>query len=360
MNVTTAVRDKVTILLLFFVVLALFVLFWLLSRSADDEFPGMRSTPVSVTSPQIRDLRKSLVVSAVLEAGSTVVISPKVGGTVQEILVVEGSLVSRGDLLARIDPEPYRLEMEAAESLWRLAEAGLTRTKQVFESAGASMQQIDEMQTQRDSAHAKYELAKIRFGYTNITSPVSGSVLYRYMDSGNTVSPQSALFTIGNTETPQARAQIPEKYWKQFQRLEAIRVLLSFPAGGDDSVSPGKIIRIGPSINPKRKKFEVLCVPDQSGSHWPIGASLQVEFILSERLSALSLPLRALDSDNGLWRVNPADNTITRVEAPMMYKDASRFMVPEIWAAEIFVLEGRHRLKEGQTVEYFESDKGEI
>jgi len=351
-----SLRDRIIILSLLFVVLALFVLFWLLSEFAGDDFPERRSTPVSVISPQIRDLKESLVVSAVLEAGRTVVISPKVGGTVQEILVAEGSIVSRGDLLARIDPEPYRLEMEAAESLWRLAETGLTRTRRVFESAGASMQQLDEAQTQRDSAYSKYELAKMRFDYTNITSPVSGSVLYRYLDPGNTVSPQSALLTIGNTETPQVKVQIPEKYWNQFQRLEAIRVLLSFPAGGDDSVSSGEIIRIGPSINPERKKFEVVCTLSQSQLPWPIGASLQVEFVLSERLSALSLPLLTLGSDNKLWRVNPADNTVTCIEAPTIYRDGMRFVVPETWVAKLFVLEGQHRLREGQTVEYFESE----
>jgi len=355
MDMTAAIRDRIIILSLSFVILALFVLFWLLSRFTGGDPSERRNTPVSVISPKTRDLRESLVVSAVLEAGRTVVISPKVGGTVQEILVAEGSVVSRGDLLARIDPEPYRLEMEAAESLWRLAETGLTRTRRVFESAGASMQQLDEAQTQRDSAYSKYELAKMQFDYTNITSPVSGSVLYRHLDPGNTVSPQSALFTIGNTETPQVKVQIPEKYWNQFRRLETIRVILSFPAGGDDSVSSGEIIRIGPSINPERKKFEVVCALSQSESSWPIGASLQVEFILSEKLNALSLPLLALDSDNRLWRVNPADNTVTSIEAPEVYRDALRFIVPETWAAELFVLEGQHRLREGQTVEYFES-----
>jgi len=190
-NMIAANRDRLIIISIVFVVLIVFMLFWLRSRFGGDEFLGTRSTPVSVISPEISDLRESLIVSAVLEAGRTVVISPKVGGTVREILVVEGSIVSRGDLLARIDAEPYRLEMEAAESLWRLAEASLTRTKQVFESAGASMQQLDEAQTQRDSAYSRYELAKMKLGYTDITAPVSGSVLYRYLDPGNTVTPQS-------------------------------------------------------------------------------------------------------------------------------------------------------------------------
>lgn len=350
-------RDRVTILSIVFAILIVFMLFWLRSRFGGDEFSETRNTSVSVISPQISDLRETLVVSAFLEAGHTVAISPKVGGSVQEILVVEGSVVSKGDLLARIDSEPYRLEMEAAESLWRLAEASLTRTKQVFESSGTSMHQLDEAQTQRDLAYSDYELAKMKFGYTDITTPVSGSVLYRYLDPGNIVMPQSVLFTIGNTEAPQLKVQIPEKYWSQFQRLEAIKVFLSFPAGGDDAVRLGEIIRINPSISPEKKKFEVVCLLKQSEPFWPIGASLQVEFVLSERLDTLSLPLRVLGNDNGLWRVNPNDNTVSRMEAPEMYRDAARFSVPETWASEIFVLGGRHLLREGRIVEYFGSEK---
>jgi len=353
---TTASRDKIIILSLVFAALSGFILVWLLSRLRNYEISEERSTPVSVIRPRISDLRESLVVSSVLEAGRTVFIFPRVGGTLKEILVVEGSAVSRGDLLARIDDKPYRLEMEATESVWRLAEAGLARTKRVFESSGASMQQLDEARTQRDSAYSNYELAKMNFGYTSITTPISGSVLHRYLDPGNTVSPQSALFTIGDTEVLQVRAQIPERYWSLFQDLEKIRAFLSFPAGGDDSLAArvGEIVRISPSISPEKKKFEVICELRQSEPLWPIGASLQVEFVLSESLDALSLPIRTLDGENRLWRVDPTDNTVTRIEAPSIYRDSARFAVPDAWASQVFVLEGQHRLKEGQSVEYFE------
>src|SRR6185295_10679169 len=43
-------------------------------------------------------------------------VSPQVNGQVVEVLVRNGSRVKRGDLLFRIDPQPYRVALEQAEA----------------------------------------------------------------------------------------------------------------------------------------------------------------------------------------------------------------------------------------------------
>jgi membrane fusion protein (multidrug efflux system) len=63
-------------------------------------------------------------------------VSPQVNGQVVEVLVRNGAQVHRGDLLFRIDPQPYRVALEQAEAT--LASARLQTTVLKTTAAGTS------------------------------------------------------------------------------------------------------------------------------------------------------------------------------------------------------------------------------
>ncbi len=341
------------VLLVISIFLILFIFLWARSKFAPDPEPEIRPVPVSTVQPVISDLREDLILSAVLEAERTIVIVPKVAGTILEILVEEGAIVAEGDILARIDPEPYLLELQAAESAWLLADSSMSRINRMYESSGASRQQFDEARAARDAAYSTYELARMRYNYSDISSPVSGLVLKRFSDSGNLASPDQPLFIIGDDADPQVKVRIPEKYWHSFTDPGSIKVLVSFPVGGDETVLESELLRVSPSISPEGKTFEVICsVP--AGNFWPIGARMRVEIILREKKSSWSLPLRSQSGDGGVWLVDSDSFTVSRLDAPEIFRDNVRFAVPDEWAGGIFVLDGHHRLREGQIVTPFD------
>ncbi len=340
-------------------ILILFVFLWLRNKSAPDPEPEIRPIPVSIVQPAIYDLREELVLSAVLESERTVAVIPKVSGTILEILTEEGSVVSKGDILARIDPEPYLLELQAAESSWLLADSSLSRITRLKESSGVSQQQFDEAKAARDSAYSRYELVKMRYGYSEIKAPVSGLILRRFSDSGNPASSEKPLFLIGDDGNPQLKVHIPEKYWSSFTNNDSsqlIKALVSYPAGGDMRVKESRILRIGPGISPETKTFEVTCSVPSDGNIWPIGARMRVEIILRERKDSWSLPLRSLTAEGEVWVVDPDSLSVSRQDVPVLFQDNKRFAIPDEWSERVFVLDGQHLLREGQLVLTFESD----
>lgn len=348
-------RDQVIIITVVSVALLLFAFLWLRSKLTPEPIPDIRPVSVSTVKPLLSDLQENLTFTSILEADNTIAVVPKVAGTIVEILVEEGALVEKGELLARIDPEPYLLELGAAESAWELAEGRLARVERMFESSGASRQQLDEVRAGRDAAYATYELAKMKYGYSNIRSPIDGQVLRRFSDVGNPASFEQSLFLVTDTDKPKVRVNVPEKYWSRFSDPENITALVFFQDSDKPMVRAAGVDRVGPSISPEGKTFEVSFSVPAGDSVWPVGATIKVEIILSQKTDSWSLPLRAMSGDGAVWLVDPDNLAVRRFVVPDLYNDGERFVIPVEWADKTFVLDGHHRLSEGQIVQPFES-----
>ncbi|MDT8298772.1 MAG: efflux RND transporter periplasmic adaptor subunit, partial [Spirochaetaceae bacterium] len=277
--------------------------------------------------------------------------------------------ISKGDVLAKVDSEPYELDFRAAESAWLLSESGLTRIRSLHDGAGASLQRLDEAQTSRDAAYASYKLAQMKLDYAEIRAPMSGMILRRFADSGNSASTEVPLFTIVDVKELRIAAQVPEKYWDQFASADSINVHVSRPDSDIREVRDARIIRVSPVIDSLGGTFEVICSPsvsipgtdrrsgdENNAASWPLGTHLTVEFTLDPRKNSRSLPLNALDGDEYIWLVRPGEGTVQRLDASELYRDGNRLALPESWPDGDYVLEGHHRLHDGQPVISYGTD----
>jgi len=352
----TVSRYRIIIISSVLVILTGFVFLWIRFRTAEDPEVVVRSVPVSAVRPEIRNLQNSITLQAVLESERTIAVIPRVPGTILAILADEGTEVKEGEIIAEIDSEPYRLELESAEAVWLLADSSFTRLNRINESSGVSRQQLEEAKAERDAARAAYELAEMRLKYAQIEAPVSGLVLKRFSDSGDSAFPGEPLFLIGDNGDPRMKVQVPEKYWSYFTELGSIRALVSYPSGGDEEIRESKILRVGPSVSPESKTFEVLCVIPAEENPWPPGGDMRVEFILEERRDTWSLPLSALSGDSEVWRVDTGSSRVSRLILPEIFRDHQYFAVPEGWSDGLFVLHGQHLLRDGHLVEVYEAD----
>jgi membrane fusion protein, multidrug efflux system len=132
---------------------------------------------------------------------STVNIFSQVSGQVIAVHYREGQIVQKGDPLIDIDPRPYQAQLQQAEGLLdhdravlKQAEIDLARYREAFGSHAVAKQVLDDQEQVviQDQGAVKYDLgqvqyAEVQLGYCHITSPASGRVGLRLVDSGNTV-----------------------------------------------------------------------------------------------------------------------------------------------------------------------------
>ncbi len=164
----------------------------------------------------------------ILVSGTVEVIEVDVGfkipGRVQSLLTDEGRPVTKGEKISVLDSAEYESLVMQNRAMVSNAEAQLDKERKDFERAEMlykreviATQQMDAAKTAYDVAVSQLNLsraslrtAEVRLKDTAIYSPVSGVVLRKNAEEGETVSAGMPVFTIGDLEKPWVKVYVKE------------------------------------------------------------------------------------------------------------------------------------------------------
>ena len=159
------------------------------------------AVPVTTTSAARQDFAVYLSGLGSVQAFNTVLIRARVDGTLVQFVPTEGQEVKQGDLIAVIDPRPYKaaLDQAMAKKMQDEADLGnarhdLDRYTMLAKQDYASRQQVDTQQMQVSQLGASLkgddatiETAQLNLSFCYITAPFDGRVGLRQLDPGNLV-----------------------------------------------------------------------------------------------------------------------------------------------------------------------------
>lgn len=148
----------------------------------------------------------------------------RVGGRLMALEVDEGDKVQSGQLIARLDPEPYQREVDAAKALLNQQQAALNYAQTVFAREkklyGTGASSVDRYQNAQallaqalaslDKAQADLSLSTLRLQDTSLNSPSDGVVLTRAVEPGTMLAANSPVLTISLINPIWVRAYVNE------------------------------------------------------------------------------------------------------------------------------------------------------
>ena len=163
--------------------------------------PAARAIPVVTAAATRGSMGVYLNGLGAVSAFNTVTVRTRVDGELIKVAFEEGQLVHAGDLIAKIDPRPYQVQLEQAEGQMARDEATLNNAKVDLKRYEVLMgqdaipkQQLDtQVATVRQSEgaiksdQATIDSAKLQLVYCDIHSPLSGRIGLRMVDQGNMV-----------------------------------------------------------------------------------------------------------------------------------------------------------------------------
>ena len=208
---------------------------WRTLGHKDEKPPEQPAVPVTTAEARAGDVPVYLRGIGMVRALNSVEIRPQVGGVLLDVPVKEGDEVLKGDVLAVIDPKPYKAALDKARAQRQQDQAqldnantDLARYTSLARSDFASRQQVD---TQTSSVarlqgvvaadDASIEQAEIDLSYCVLHAPLDGRVGLRRVDPGNLVQanmagagivsvvqdrPIAVVFTLPETDLPRIRA----------------------------------------------------------------------------------------------------------------------------------------------------------
>lgn len=276
-------------------------------KDGKDEVPAV---PVEVATTQRAEMAALYSGTAPIEADRRALVMPKVSGEIRAVLADEGQRVKAGQVLARLDGDQLRLEVALNEATMRKLERDYNRNLELQQKGLVSATAIDNLKYELEAAKANWELARLQLSYTEIRSPIAGTVTQRLdlVKVGNTVTPvggviesaDSSLFVVEDLDTLILRVNVPERELSKLSVGQPAE--LSFDAVPGRTFQ-GEIALISPSIDPATATFGVrIRVTDTGGLLRP-GMFARVAIVYERKLDALQIPRTALLDTEGQPKV---------------------------------------------------------
>lgn len=358
-----AVKKVKKVLIFCAVAVFFFILILLVTNKKKDE-QKVETLPVVVIQKPVRqNLVESISISGYIEAKSMIPVVPFVSGTITEYPVSVGEYVEKNQLLAKIDDKPFRQQMIQAEAAYFAAKSTYDRVESLYKAGATTQQNYDTTRAQYDANKAQYDLAKLQLGYTEVCSPISGTVLVADQAVGDIGNQQSPVAIVADLNNLVVRLKVPEKYFDLFvSEKENLSVKITRPAEKnlfEDAVSPAIIENIAPYVSPQNKTFEVVCRLTQNSERFKPGMFVKVQIAYKTYENVPVIPLNAKKMD-GSFYIYDEENQTVHFQMPdkqtsiSSVNDGINFIVDEQFADSYFVIDGQNFVFDGQKVRLFD------
>ncbi len=138
----------------------------------------------------------------------SLMLAPRIGGTVAKVLVLENQKVKAGEVLAQLDDRDYTTaynqsvaDLNSVQADLDQAKKDFNRVSKLYKAAAVSHQQYDgavakyhNLTARLEADEFKAEQAKLNLSYTQITAPEDGVIAKKSVEPGMVVPPGQALF----------------------------------------------------------------------------------------------------------------------------------------------------------------------
>jgi HlyD family secretion protein len=220
----------------------------------------------------------------------------------QRLFESDTNLYNEG-AIARKQLDATSVALTSAENAFDAAEKHLN----ILQSSSAKLQQ-QAAQGQMESAHGQYLSAQAQLGFTEIRSPIDGSVADRSVWPGDIAPAGTPLLIIMDISKVVLRIHIPQEQAAQLHLGDS--ATLHVP--GLDAGVPAKVTVISPALDPNSTTVEVWLLADNPDRKLTPGTSVGASIVVRKVSNALTVPESAiLVSDKGkdhVMTVGP-DNT---------------------------------------------------
>jgi multidrug efflux system membrane fusion protein len=306
-----------------------------------------------------------------VQANYSVQLRPRVDGTLTEVPVKEGQDVKQGDLLAVIDPRPYKAILDAAaakkqqdQAQLANAQMDLARYASLVRQDFASRQQLDTQQAMVKQFvaaiagdDAQIEAAQLNLSFCYITSPFDGRIGLRNVDPGNVVhsSELAPIISVTQIEPIAVTFTLPQDTLPSISRAMAQHPLDVVVYAGDNKteLDRGVLLTADNTIDATTGTIKLKATfSNPHRALWP-GQFVNAKLLLGTETNVLAVPAPAVQhGPDGLFVYQIGSNdTVTVQPIQVTRQEGDLYVVAGgLDQGAVVVTAGQSRLQAGTHV----------
>ena len=322
--------------------------------------------PVEVRPVEARRVEYSVTAVGSLDAFERVAVTSRVAGAIERVNFTEGALVSKGQPLAEIEPERYRIAVDAAEATLSKqlaakaeAEAGYAR-RQAASAKNPGLIRGEEIETWRTKvqtaaaevtqAQAAVAQARLNLRDAFVRAPVAGIIQTRTVETGQYVPVGTVLATLVRRDPLLLRFQVPEQDATRLRN----GIIARFSIAEDATQHEARITHVAAAANQTSRMVDVTAnVLNSNRPELRPGAFARVVVPIGATREAPVIPQTAIrPSEKGFLAYTVSNGTAQQriLTLGMRTADGQVEVKEGLAAGEMLVIRGAEALRDGAKV----------
>ena len=257
------------------------------------------------------NIKQEVTASGKIQPVNTVSVGTQVSGIIETVLVDYNDEVKEGQLLAQLDPSVLtenkydaKAQLDLANAKLKIAKLNYDRYDKLYKNKLIAQATFEEAEVELAtaeanvlSAEAAYNKAEQNYGYAQIVSPVSGTVISKEVEEGQTVAASYQTPTLFTIAEDLSKMQIEANIAEADIGMIVPGMIVSFTVDAyPNDVFQGTVkqIRLSPTEESNVVMYTVVIEVDNSSRKLLPGMTAFVTIVIEERHNVLRLPTSAL------------------------------------------------------------------
>ncbi|MDH6231091.1 RND family efflux transporter MFP subunit [Mesorhizobium soli] len=336
-----------------------------------EETPEPLPLMVRAQKVEIADYAPTASLTGVIAAQTLDNLSFRVGGRVAQRMADVGQHVTKGTVLAKLDPQTQHSDLiaaqanlDAAQAELRQVSAAFARQKTLLGQGFTTRRDYDQAdQTMRtaqasvQTAQSQVANAKENLSFTELRAGVSGVITARDVETGQVVQAAQTVFTIAQDGDRDAVFNVQETLVANTPAAPPVTITL---LANPQVKAQGKVREVSPVIDPATASVRIKVAIPNTPAAMPLGASV-TGTITTQPRKAIILPWQTLTANDGkpaVWIIDPETRRVSMTPVEVLAYDSGIVVIDRgLASGDIVVTAGGQLLHPGQAVEVAENAK---
>ncbi|MFG1192510.1 efflux RND transporter periplasmic adaptor subunit [Xanthobacter flavus] len=260
--------------------------------------------PVQVTTVSFRPRQTQKSFVGVVRARREIDLAFRVGGKVVQRLVEVGDRIEPGTVVARLDKEDLKLELESAKAEMQAATANLaqtttedTRYRALTAKGAASNADLDRKSLAKEEAVGRLErakrsleLAENRLSYADLVTDAAGVVVATSAEPGQVVASGQTIVRVARLDEKEALVSLPETALADARTADAVVTLWADPGRR----IPAHLRELSPQADVTSRTYPARFSLEGADGAVALGMTATVTLRPKDQQQVARLPLSAL------------------------------------------------------------------
>jgi len=247
--------------------------------------------PVTVAEPSMETVSQDFELSGNFIPDHQLNFLSESSGRVRTLNIENGDYVTQGKVIATLDNEQIRIDLNLAKVTLDKAKSDLSKYEKMANSGAVNKQQVEEMRMTVSTSESRVQTLQHSMKLTSIVSPISGYVSNVSIEKGSYLAPGTKIADIVDIKSMKMSVKLLDV---QVIRVKTGQKVSIVPDIYNTTSIPGQVVSVSPQADGSKKFDTEIRFSNPSKTPLKSGMTGKVKFAFGGTKEALTIPIKCI------------------------------------------------------------------